>query len=237
MTNSQTKTRGGNVASPEDINLLADVKPLTENQEKAFKAYADGYNLFMRGTAGTGKSFIALYLALSDVIAGKYGKVIVIRSSTPSKSIGFLPGTVSKKIQAYEAPYVSMCEKLTQKDAAYSKLKRRTFLQFECTSFLRGTNIEDAIVIIDEAQNLMRNEMNTVMTRMGKNVRVIICGDAKQNDLAETSRYNVSCFAEMARVVETMPSFYTVEFTVADCVRAGVCREWIIACENMGLMS
>lgn len=214
---------------------LKTVNPKTENQQKTFDAYDNGQHLILHGAPGTGKTFLSLYLALYDLFEyqqNSYEKIIVIRSAQPSKEIGFLPGKESDKMVNYQAPYKSICSELFNRGDAYEILKQKQLIEFQSTSFLRGTTIDDSIVILDEAQNLSYMELKTVLTRIGENSRIIICGDILQDDLT-SSRYNqMSGLTQAMKVFAQVPSISHIEFTVDDIVRSGFVKEFIIAeCE------
>ena len=210
---------------------LANINPLTENQHKAFKEFDNDQNLILHGSPGTGKSFISLYLALDDFFNGKNGiqKVVIIRSAQASKNIGFLPGTAKQKMEVYESPYVSICTQLFGRGDAYSILKQKGIVEFESTSFLRGMTIDNAIIIIDEGQNSNFMELKTVLTRVGENTRVIVCGDTKQDDLTSARFSEESGLPLIIRISKKMESISLVEFSVNDIVRSGFVKEFIIA--------
>jgi phosphate starvation-inducible PhoH-like protein len=220
--------------TPKPILNLMDVTPKTENQKRAFDAYRKNYNLLLYGTAGTGKTFISLAMAFKTVLAQKeFKKVIIIRSMTPSKDSGFLPGSLAEKAKIYELPYIGICAELFGRENAYESLKKLGMVEFTTTSYLRGLTMKDSIVILDEFQNAQMMEIHTVITRIGENCKVIVSGDTKQNDL--TKRYEVSGGPDAIRILNQMPSFRSVEFGVDDIVRSGICREWILAREDLDL--
>jgi phosphate starvation-inducible protein PhoH len=216
------------------LNLI-DVQPKTVNQKKAFDAFKKDYHLLMYGTAGTGKSFCSLYLALKAVLTpgSELKKVVIIRSMTPSKDSGFLPGSLAEKAKIYELPYVGICAELFNRENAYETLKKMGVIEFTTTSYLRGLTMRDSIVILDEFQNAQMMEIHTVITRVGENSRVIVSGDTKQNDL--TKKYEVSGGPAAIRILENMPSFKSVEFDVDDVIRSGVVREWILSRDELDL--
>jgi phosphate starvation-inducible protein PhoH and related proteins len=205
---------------------LRAVKPVTINQNKAFKAFSSGQHILMNGCAGTGKSFLGCYLGLNEVDMKAQGQLVIIRSQVPSRNPGFLPGNEDEKAAVYEAPYVSIVEELYRKGGAYTRLKDTKVIDFETTSFLRGRTLDNAVLLVDEVQNMTFEEIDTVLTRVGQNTRVILCGDSRfQNDLKKET-------SGMTRLIETvsrMPTFSTVTMTVEDIVRSGFVKDWIIA--------
>jgi phosphate starvation-inducible protein PhoH len=213
---------------------LRTIKPLTPNQQKTFDAYHQGYNLMLHGSPGTGKTFCALYLALQEVLhESKYEKIILIRSVVPSRDMGFLPGSMKEKIAVYEEPYREICDSLFGRGDGYDILKMKKIVHFTSTSFLRGVTFNNSIVILDEAQNLESHEINTVMTRIGDNSKVVVCGDFKQTDLVK--RYDRQGITELMAITRHIQSFAHVEFGPNDIIRSGLVREYILAREKLNL--
>lgn len=210
--------------------VLREITPKTRMQELTFDYYNKGHNLLLHGCPGTGKSFLSVYLGLQEVLSDdtKY-RVTIIRSAQPSKDMGHLPGTAAEKMRAYEKPYIAICNELFQRGDAYGILKTKGLVEFESTSFLRGTNLDDSVIIIDEGQNLTYMELKTVLTRVGRNSRVIVAGDLYQDDLT-SKRYNQqSGFGQVMGVLSNIPSISTVEFGVEDIVRSGFVKDFIKA--------
>lgn len=215
-----------------DKSSLSRVKPLTENQQKAFEDYRAGDHLLLLGTAGTGKTFIGVYLALNDVLTGHlYSSVTLVRSGVQSRDMGFLPGNLTEKMELYENPYVSICSELFDRGDAYDVLKKSKTIEFLSTSFLRGTTFRNSVVVVDEVQNMNAMELHTVMTRVGENCRIIFCGDLRQSDLINTREK--SGLRDFLTVVDRMQSFSHIEFTAEDIVRSGLVREYILKREEL----
>lgn len=210
---------------------LRPIKPMTANQRKTFEAYEDGFNLFLHGSPGVGKSFLGIYLSLREILNTRsdYKKLVIVRSAQASKNIGFLPGDEKKKLEVYEAPYRGICNELFGRGDAYDVLKQKGIVEFQSTSFLRGTTIDDAIILIDEAQNSSYMELKTVLTRAGNDSKVIVCGDMNQDDLTSTRYNEVSGISSLKKVFDRIPSIHTIEFGVEDIVRSGFVRSFIIA--------
>lgn len=216
---------------------LKEIMPITDNQVQTFNAYNKGDNLFLHGCAGTGKTFISMYLALKEILNGrsKRNKLVIIRNAQSSKDIGFLPGDEKRKLEVYEAAYRAICGELFNRGDAYDILKQKGIVEFHSTSFLRGTTIEDAIILVDEVQNQRYVELRTVLTRTGDHSRIILCGDTKQDDLTSERFKEASGLADMMRVFNFMGSMSTVEFGIDDIVRSGFVRDFIIAENKLGL--
>lgn len=214
---------------------LRHIKPLTTNQEKTFSAYRQGYHLMLHGFAGTGKTFCALYLALNEILTGNsvYNKIIIVRSVVPSRDMGFLPGSMKEKAAVYEEPYREICDNLFGRGDGYDILKMKGLVQFTTTSFLRGLTFNNAIVILDESQNLSFQEADTVMTRMGDESRLMICGDFRQTDL--TKPHEKEGITQLMRITNRINTFQHIEFEKDDIVRSGLVRSYIIQKHELGL--
>lgn len=220
-----------------DNSRLATITPLTETQKKAFESFENGKHLFLHGYAGTGKTFISLYLALKNILISpqnfSHEKIIIIRSVVPTRDIGYLPGSISEKTQAYEEPYEEICNDLFAQDSkteGYKQLKDRGIIEFTTTSFLRGLTFQNAIVIVDEVQNMSFSEMSTIMTRLGENCRIIFCGDFRQSDLKNSiERRGLHHFIN---IVQKIDSIDHMEFTEDDIVRSAFVKKFIVEWEN-----
>jgi phosphate starvation-inducible protein PhoH and related proteins len=215
------------------LENLRELEPITKNQEKVFKSYEDGYNLCLSGSAGSGKTFLALYLALEDVLSKDtpYEKLVIIRSVVPTRDIGFLPGNEDEKLDAYAGPYKGIMTELFADGNAWEKLVNQQFVEFTSTSFIRGITISNAIVIVDEMQNLNFHELDSVITRLGEATKLIMCGDYYQSDFdKEKDRNGILSFLE---IIQRMKYFDHIEFSWEDIVRSGLVREYIMTKEQM----
>lgn len=215
---------------------LKKIKPLTKNQEATFSAYDNGLNLLLHGVAGTGKTYIALYLALRDYVQMKCKQVVIIRSVVPSRDMGYLPGNMKEKSAMYELPYEIICNELFGRGDAYQILKTKGAINFATTSFERGITRNDAIVIVDEFQNMTFQELDTIITRCGQRCRMLFCGDVEQSDLIR-SKYDVSGLPQFVDILVSMDCFETLEFGIDDIVRSGLVKDYIIAKRDLGLHS
>ena len=221
----------------EKINFnLKRIEPLTENQKLSFEAYNQNKNLMLHGIAGTGKSFISLYLALNQVLSesSQYKKIVIVRSVVPTRDMGFLPGNNKEKAKVYEAPYYAICTELFGRGDAYEYLKNRNIIDFISTSFIRGITLNDSIVIVDEIANLTGHELDSVITRIGKNCKIIFCGDFRQSDFTKDQEKNG--LMDFMRVIKRMKSFEFVDFQKEDIVRSSMVKNYIIEKDKLNLI-
>ncbi len=222
-------------------NDLVTIKPITNNQKIVFNTWKKEKNQFLFGAAGTGKTFISLYLALQDVMDLKkpFDKVILVRSLIPSREIGFLPGDEEDKSALYQVPYQNMVQFMFEMpnpqafSTLYDRLKGQASLFFLSTSFLRGLTFDNSIVLVDECQNLNFHELDTIITRIGQNSKIIFCGDFAQTDLVKTNEKNG--LHDFLRILDEMDEFNCVEFTIGDIVRSGFVRSYLINKTKMGI--
>ncbi len=236
MSNKQMKRK-----KPIDSSYLLPVEPLTDNQKIMFEEYDKGQNIFAYGCAGTGKTFVALYLALRDVLSEytPYDKVYIVRSLVATREIGFLPGTHEDKASLYQIPYKNMVKYMFEMpdDASfemlYENLKAQETVSFWSTSFLRGTTLDNAIVIIDECQNLNFHELDSIMTRCGQDTKIMFCGDARQSDLQKSNER--TGIIDFQKILENMKEFSMVEYGIEDIVRSGLVKSYLISKLNLGL--
>ena len=205
---------------------LHEIEPLTRNQVKAFESKK---NLILHGLAGTGKTFISSYLAYDDMSKGIYDKLVIIRSAVPTRDMGFLPGTEKEKASVYEEPYKDIANELFQRGDAYGIMKQKNLVEFMTTSFIRGITLRDAVIIIDECQNMSFHELDSIITRMGENCRVIFCGDFRQADLKQNG------MKDFMQILKRMELFDFIDFKVEDIVRSDFVKSYIIAKNELGL--
>ena len=205
---------------------LAEIEPLTKNQLIAFES---DKNLILHGIAGTGKTFISCYLAFDDMVKGVYNNLVIIRSAVPTRDIGFLPGSEKEKASVYEEPYKEIALELFQRGDAYEILKTKGLVHFMTTSFVRGITLKDAVIMVDECQNMSFHELDSIITRVGTNCRVIFCGDFRQSDLKTNG---LESFME---ILKNMGAFEFIDFEIKDIVRSEFVKDYIIAKTELGL--
>ena len=208
------------------LSLASEIEPLTRNQLKAFES---DKNLILHGIAGTGKTFISCYLAFDDMVKGVYNSLVIIRSAVPTRDIGFLPGNEKEKASVYEEPYKEIALELFQRGDAYEILKTKGLVHFMTTSFVRGITLKDAVIMVDECQNMSFHELDSIITRVGNNCRVIFCGDFRQSDLKTNG---LESFME---ILKNMGAFEFIDFEIKDIVRSEFVKEYIIAKTELGL--
>ena len=209
------------------IDILT-VKPRTHNQGKAFDAFDECDNLLLHGVAGTGKTFISLYLGLDDVFNGNDSRrsVTIVRSVVPTRDMGFLPGKETEKTAVYEQPYQAICKELTNRGDGYDVLKQRGVIKFTTTSYIRGLTLDNTVIVVDECQNMTFHELDSIITRVGENTRIIFCGDFRQTDLSKP--YDQSGIKEFMTILKQMSGFNSVEFNYDDIVRSDLVKEYIM---------
>ena len=222
-------------------NNLVTIKSITDNQKVVFDSWKKGKNQFLFGAAGTGKTFISLYLALKDVMDLKkpYDKVVLVRSLIPTREIGFLPGDEEDKAALYQVPYQNMVQFMfemqneQQFNNLYDKLKGQGTLYFLSTSFLRGLTFDNTIIIVDECQNMNFHELDTIITRVGQDSKIVFCGDFDQTDLVKQNEKNG--LHDFLRILGEMEEFNCIEFTIGDIVRSGFVRSYLINKIKLGI--
>jgi len=220
---------------PINSDYLVDIEPLTENQKKLFDAYSLGKHLVAYGCAGTGKTFITLYNAIREVLDehSPVEKVYIVRSLVATREIGFLPGSHDDKADIYQIPYKNMVKYMFQMpsdadfEMLYGNLKAQETLKFWSTSFLRGTTLDNAVIIVDEFQNANFHELCSLITRVGENSKIMFCGDASQSDLVKINER--SGVIDFMKILKEMSSFNIIEFGLDDIVRSSLVKEFLTA--------
>jgi predicted ribonuclease YlaK len=236
MSNRQMKRK-----KPINLDIMREIEPLTDNQEALFKSYKLEQNIVAYGCAGTGKTFITLYNALRDVLDEKspYEKIYIVRSLVATREIGFLPGDHEDKSSLYQIPYKNMVKYMFELpdeasfEMLYGNLKTQGTISFWSTSFIRGTTLDNSIIIVDEFANLNGHELDSIITRVGEDSKIMFCGDATQSDLIKTSERNG--IIDFMKILRNMPSFDIIEFGIEDVVRSGIVKEYLTAKYQLGI--
>ena len=236
MTAKQMKRK-----RPINADLLNKIGPITDNQKVLFDNYKEGKNIFAYGAAGTGKTFAALYLALKDVLDQNtpYNQLYIVRSLVSTREIGFLPGDHEDKSFLYQIPYKNMVKYMFQMptdadfEMLYGNLKQQDTIKFWSTSFIRGTTIDQAIVLVDESQNLNFHELDSIITRLGVNSKIVFAGDAAQTDLQKA--HEKTGIMDFKKIIDDMDEFESIEFGIDDIVRSGLVKSYLISKLNLGI--
>ena len=231
------------MSKKKEINYsdLIKIEPITDTQKQVFKSWKEGKNQFLCGCAGTGKTFVSMYLAFEEVLRNEtpYDKVIIVRSLIPTREIGFLPGDEEDKAALYQVPYANMAQFMFKQpneqafNILYDRLKSQGSLYFLSTSFLRGLTFDNSIIIVDECQNLNFHELDTIITRVGQDSKISFCGDFMQSDL--TKRNEKDGLHDFVKILEEMDEFNISEFSIGDIVRSGFVRSYLIQKTKLGL--
>ena len=236
LTTKQMKRK-----KPLSADYLVNIEPLNDNQKRLYDSYKKGKHLIAYGVAGTGKTFISLYNAINDVLSENtpYEHIYLVRSLVATREIGFLPGDHEDKADNYQIPYKNMVKYMFQMpsdadfEMLYGNLKAQDTIKFWSTSFLRGTTLDNSIVIVDEFQNLNFHELDSIITRVGENTRIMFCGDASQSDLVKVNDRNG--IVDFMNILRKMPSFDIIEFGISDIVRSGLVKEYLTAKIELGM--
>ena len=223
------------------FNDLTKIKPETDHQKEVFESWKKGKNQFLFGCAGTGKTFISLYLSLQDVLKNEtpQDKVVVVRSLIPTREIGFLPGDEEDKAALYQVPYSNMMQFMFEQpneqafSMLYDRLKAQGSFYFLSTSFLRGLTFDNSIIIVDECQNLNFHELDTIITRVGQDSKIFFCGDFGQSDLTRLNERNG--LMDFLQILQEMQEFNCTEFDIGDIVRSGFVRSYLIQKTKLGM--
>lgn len=214
-----------------DIFTLEKILPMNARQKQMMNAFENGKNIIGVGSAGSGKSYIACYLALKQLISGEISKIIIARSAVNVRNIGHLPGSIDEKVSIYGLPFKTIIDKLCGCGTAWDSLVRKGYIEFITTSYIRGLTLENCVVIIDELQNMDPQECESLLTRLGENCQVILCGDTRQNDLFR--KREISCYEWLLKVVGKLEEYFEViHFTSEDIVRSEICKAIIMAIED-----
>lgn len=211
--------------------IISEVSPLTMNQRRAFVQFKNKH-LLLHGVPGTGKTFIAMYLALKEIEQNNlYRKLVIFRSVVPGRDMGHLPGNQKEKARVYEDPYFVIAQKLYNRGDAYDILKNKNILEFHSTSFIRGITLDNCIVLVDELQNLGGQELHTIMTRIGNNCKIIFSGDIGQTDLNKP--HDKTGLKDFYKIIKKMNKFELIEFGVDDICRSDIVKDYIVTRMNL----
>lgn len=211
---------------------LRHIKAMTEGQEIAIQAYyadPEGH-LALLGSAGTGKTLLAMYFGSVSLTRNEQQRIVIIRSAVPKRDPGALPGTLEQKQAKYEAPYGPIMAQLFGRGKTYEDMKVAGKIEFHSTSFIRGSTFDDSFIIVEEAQNMDFDELDSVLTRVGTGSRIVLTGDTlRQCDLRHFETSGIQILSEVRDALKGMT---VVDFKPEDCVRSGFARSWLQATES-----
>jgi phosphate starvation-inducible PhoH-like protein/PhoH-like ATPase len=145
--------------------------------------------------------------------------------------MGFLPGNQKEKAKVYEAPYYAICSELFNRGDAYDVLKTKDYVEFISTSFVRGITLNNCIVIVDEVANMTLHELDSIITRIGRNCRIIFCGDFRQSDF--TYDKDKKGLIDFMKILQNMKAFNFIDFDVDDIVRSSLVKEYIVVKDRL----
>lgn len=232
MYNKPKKKKRQKKTANSNLHLeISNVESKTENQELMMKSLEDNDVVLVHGFPGTGKTFIALYMALTelDLNPDFYYKVLILRSAVSSRDMGFLPGNSKEKMKEYETPYIEIVNQLYNRDDAWGILNHKDLIEFAPSSFLRGRTFDNTIIIVDEFQNMSFQELNTIITRLGNDSKLIILGDTGQDDLT-SKRYKEETGAyKVLDIFNKMEDVPIIKMEAKDIVRSGFVKKYIHA--------
>jgi len=223
----RTKEKGPGRYKNSATSMDFKVKSVTALNDRQAKVLRSKKNLVLTGYAGTGKTFLTSYLAYKEMATGEYDRLIYMRSAVPTRNTGFLPGTQEEKIAIYEAPYIDIASELFGRGDAYEILKKKQQVQFSSTSYVRGINLRNAVIVVDETQNMTYHELDSIITRLNDNCRIMFCGDIRQADLYKNG------LEDFYSVLKSMDEFDFVDFQKEDIVRSDLVKNYIIKKEEI----
>ena len=162
-----------------------------------------------------------------------YEKIYIVRSLVPTREIGFLPGDHEDKSYLYQIPYKNMVRYMFKMpddnsfEMLYDNLRAQDTIDFWSTSFIRGVTLDNAIIIVDEFSNLNFHELDSMITRIGEDSKLMFCGDITQTDLVRTNEKDG--ISDFIRVLQDMKEFSCIEFGLDDIVRSGLVKSYLIS--------
>lgn len=201
------------------LDKLPKINCKTPNQKLLCKAIKEHEIVICTGPAGTGKTHLTLLQALHLLKKeDQFKQIILVKSVTSIKeeSIGFIPGTVDEKMAPYMYSFTYLIDKIFEKKGKANKLISDGIIEILPLAFIRGVNIENAIILVDEAQNTSSDLFKTIISRLGDNSKMIFLGDIEQIDLKDKK---TSCLKKICEIFKDNENVKIVELTDEDCVR------------------
>jgi|TARA_R110000764_G_scaffold100407_1_gene185383 phosphate starvation-inducible PhoH-like protein len=217
------------------LDDLLEYEPITRGQEVTYQAWDDDYNLVLTGSAGTGKTFMGMYLGLEQVLdpTTEQERLVIVRSMVPTRDMGFLPGTKEEKEDVFLSPYKNIANELFGDSNSYNRAVTAKKIEFQSTSFIRGLTLDNCVILVDEMQNMNFHELDSVITRVGKNCRIIFAGDYLQSDFKFKDEKDG--IMKFLTIVEQLKKFEVITFGWEDIVRSDFVRDYIMTKEMLGI--
>jgi len=206
-----------------------EIAPKTTNQRLYVDAIRDHDLTFGIGPAGTGKTYLAMAMAVADLFRGKYSRIILTRPAVEAgEKLGFLPGDLAEKVNPYLRPLYDALHDMVSLEKAQTMIERGT-IEVAPLAFMRGRTLNNAFVILDEAQNTTREQMKMFLTRLGFESKAVITGDITQVDLPTAQ---VSGLHDAWKILQSIEGIAFIEFEDRDVVRHPLVKRIITAYEK-----
>ena len=223
MSSSSKRNRKNTATNPVEYGFK-EVKPLNYIQGVYLEAIRNNDIIFGVGSAGTGKTYIAATYAASELFHRRIQKIILTRPNVETgRGLGHLPGTISDKYAPYLDPFDSIFSKSLGKGFYEYALKTKD-IDPKPLGFMRGATFEDCIVLVDEVQQCTKAEIKMLLSRIGKNCKIILSGDLTQSDIGDKSGLQ-----DAIDRLSNISGVEVVRFLDDDIVRSKMCREIILA--------
>ena len=207
------------------------VQPRSPNQRKYVEAIEQADMIFGLGPAGTGKTYLAVAMAVSALMAKRVSRIILVRPAVEAgERLGFLPGSLQEKVDPYLRPLYDALYDLLDQDKV-DKLLERNVIEVAPLAFMRGRTLNDAFIIMDEAQNTTMEQMKMFVTRMGNGSKAVITGDMTQIDLPNPKK---SGLFDALRVLEDVEGIRFCHFEEVDVVRHSLVQRIVRAYDSYG---
>ncbi len=214
---------------PKVQRTLEPLKPKNKTQAEYIRAISTYDQVLATGVAGSGKTHVPARIAVEGYLSGKFRRIIVARPAvSANEDLGFLPGTLQRKLEPWALPITDVFQEVMGKvrmEAAF----RNGDVELASVGLMRGRTFKDSFVLIDEAQNATLEQLKLIVTRIGENTKLVICGDTSQTDIGKRS--GLDKLIKLARDAD-IPCAHIV-FSKKDVVRSGLCSMWVEAFERV----
>lgn len=193
-----------------------NLRPRTENQKEYIRTIVENHVTFCQGVAGSGKTHIAIGLALEYLLGDKVKKIVITRPVVESgEKIGYLPGTAEEKLHPYLLPILDEINYFIS-PAQYISLKLNNKIEIVPLGLMRGRNFHDCFIVADECQNASYEQLKMLLTRLGRNSKIVLTGDVSQSDLARHMRGG---FGTMTKILDKIDGIGIAYLEAKDIIR------------------